>query len=266
VTPNTWFSSDPSVDLYGSVVDSYFQSSPSSSGEFTITNTGIISSARAYMTNEYGANYHRPDYSTIMATISGALPQHSLLITNFLENHFQNTKARVTGLRARAVNYFPGQVKPWPVVEWREDQDTDISLIFDIENQELPCSYLMHTGVGLGWHGEGRRWRKSSFMWFVAEVHQLKELFVAAQQILGVLQSWSDTDTLNLHHENSTSRDGTQNALGEFGKLFMSHILRRDLNMAFDTLSPLLEKLGSKIAVSGMDGQQYSMICACLEL
>jgi hypothetical protein len=203
--PGTWFQDDNGsfgVDTLSAStnLDTYFQSSSSPSSEITITNSGILMLPQTNVTNDYSANYHRPDYATITDIISSAMPQFSIVIAPFLENHFQATKARITGFRARAVAYFPGQVKPWPVVEWREDQDTDVSVIFDIENLGSPCSYLMHTGVELGWHGECRRWRKSSLMWLVAEIHQLKELFVAAQQILGILQ-WSEADGPNVCHD-----------------------------------------------------------------
>jgi hypothetical protein len=130
-----------------------------------------------------------------MDIISGAGVEYPVPITKFLDNQFRCSKTRITGLRASAVNTHK-QSRVWPVVEWREGQDAEVLAVFRIDSQDSPCSYIIHTGVGIGWEGEGRRWRRSSLMWAVYEASQLKELFLAAQNLLGIPQ-WCDTDPRN---------------------------------------------------------------------
>jgi hypothetical protein len=145
-----------------------------------------ISSGIPYQ-DPFTSNIHdRPDFLTIATVIWSSTPQFTAPITNFLDMHFRSIQARITGFRATTLNLLSDQLNPWPVVEWREDGDTDVLVIFKVEDNE-PCSYLMHFGMGLNYEVNGKRWRRSAVRWLVPSMDYLQELFTALHHLLGLV-------------------------------------------------------------------------------
>jgi hypothetical protein len=145
----------------------------------------------------------QPDRATIFEILfDGGITGLELeWITEYLTKYFELTPhRRVTGFRA-VVTLLLGEIRGWPVIEWREGYDTEVLAIFKIEPQTARCCCLMHYGEGIGWH-DRKRWRRSLLTWQIGEVDDLKELLVVVQHILGMLH-WSDTDILNLYFQDS---------------------------------------------------------------
>jgi hypothetical protein len=142
------------------------------------------------------------DFPSTYQILAGRMPQDvALSIADGLQRHCHSTMARITGLKATVVYQLGDGGASWPVVEWREGDETDVVAIFKVEDATTPCGYLMHRGVGC-WRTDGRRWRQSFLAWLVSNIAHLKELFQAAQHIFGILQ-WSNADLLTLYCEKS---------------------------------------------------------------
>jgi hypothetical protein len=139
---------------------------------------------------------------TIRVCCATTLPI-AFLVTRAVVMHLQSTKAQMTALRATAAYPLIDDASSWPVVEWKEDDDTEVLAIFHIdEDVEEPesCSWVTHTGVGPCKDDDKtqRRWRKSSIAWNVGHLGHLKTLFGAAQHILDLLE-WSVADAFVLY-------------------------------------------------------------------
>jgi hypothetical protein len=115
-------------------------------------------------------------------------------IAEHLQRYFQSQASRITGFRAGIVRLLNDDTI-WPVVEWRENLDTDVLAVFKVTGSGAPCGYLMHYGEGLVWQ-DHKRWRRSFIAWQVVEMGDLGDLFVVVQHILGMLY-WSDKDLVN---------------------------------------------------------------------
>jgi hypothetical protein len=172
-----------------------FQASPTSYVDWS---QSIIQEHPDMQTTDLASPNYEPNLTTIARVISSVATHFTLPISRLLDNYYQSRgPTRITGLRASSVNLFNGQSNPWPVVEWIEGADTDVTAIFKTDHRAL-CSYILHFGVGSRWEAEGRHWELSSLTWVVPEVDHLRELFTAAQRILGLV-SLSDTDVANLY-------------------------------------------------------------------
>jgi hypothetical protein len=127
-------------------------------------------------------------------------------ISQSLQTHFQTTNAKITGFRASVVYSFTTDECFWPVIEWKENDDTEVLAIFYIdENEPEICSWLIHSGSGIRTEGTGR-WNRTFVSWNVTEISHLKSLFGAAQHLLGLL-GWSAEDLLNLYYQVEEEED-----------------------------------------------------------
>lgn len=160
---------------------------------------------------------------------SGVVDSNSSLYRFDIENIFQILSRRMDGQIARSVSHslllrykFKGTpisgLRPrvlhppsegsgsfWPVVQWVEDDDTDITAIFKVVNESAPCSYLMHCGIE-SWTLEGKRSKESFFECFVPSFDDLTELAQAGRDIFGILL-WSNTDCVELHNERGIAEE-----------------------------------------------------------
>ena len=119
-------------------------------------------------------------------------------ILDALDQHYRTNYSNVTAFRASIVYSLTNETCAWPVIEWREGTDTEVMVIFLLDDEGAVCSWLMHYGYGTNASGEGRRWTSTSISWCVGEIVHLKSLFEAAQHLLGVLQ-WPPEDILNFY-------------------------------------------------------------------
>lgn len=113
----------------------------------------------------------------------------------------QTTNVQMKGFRSSAVYSFTNNKRSWPVVEWIEDNDTEVLAIFDVEAHVAEtglCSWIMHHGMGIDKDKQSGRWKKTSISWSVFSIDRLNTLFQAAQHLLGILE-WSVIDTMVLY-------------------------------------------------------------------
>jgi hypothetical protein len=138
-----------------------------------------------------------PDTDFIFSTLWTSLSIDDVFpILEYLQRYFRSGFRRVTGLRAAVVTLFNDE-RRWPIVEWRENNDTEVLAIFKAMGPGRPYSCLMHYGEGIAWV-ERKRWRRSTLTWEVSAIEDLGDLIVVAQHILGTLY-WSDEDIVNLY-------------------------------------------------------------------
>ena len=107
----------------------------------------------------------------------------------------------MTGLRASIEASFTNEELTCPIVEWKENDGTDIIALFQFDEAFEPeeCSWVMHLGVGRSnTTAEGALWQLSRIDWNVAKVSHLKTMFGIAHHILGVLQ-WPIADAYRLY-------------------------------------------------------------------
>jgi hypothetical protein len=109
---------------------------------------------------------------------------------------------RMTALRVTMMYALKNTAGAWPVVEWQEEDGTEVIAIFHFDDLEDPstCSWLKH--VGRRYSLAERRWMENSIAWNVATLAHLKTLFIAAQHTLGVLE-WSVADAIALYCQSS---------------------------------------------------------------
>ena len=111
----------------------------------------------------------------------------------------------MTAFRLTRVHSLLNDDQSWPIVEWKEVDDTKVMAIFHLEDKEDSESgnWLMHQGVDMRADGEvGFRWEKSSIDWNVSKISILKLLFQVAQHTLGILQ-WPQDDAIQLYGRNN---------------------------------------------------------------
>src|SRR5204863_3343085 len=122
-------------------------------------------------------------------------------ILSSLQRYFKATDTYVTRFRASVIFSLTNDDCAWPVVEWKQEDDTEVIAIFYIDETAPSdvCGWLMHSGTGIIEDSkEGMRWEKTSIMWRVVDMDHLKSLFEAAQHLLGILQ-WPTEDMLRLY-------------------------------------------------------------------
>lgn len=133
-------------------------------------------------------------------------PEAATSIAQAIMVYQRTTNVQMTGFRTSTIYSFTNNDCSWPVVEWIEDNDTEVLAIFDVEDHVVEtglCSWLMHHGMGIDKNKESGRWKQTSISWSVTCLHRLSLLFQAAQHLLGVLE-WSVVDALALYVQTSS--------------------------------------------------------------
>jgi hypothetical protein len=118
-------------------------------------------------------------------------------ILDYLTEHHADTSAE--SVQVAMINPFATEIykhSTWPVLTWREDGNVDVMAIFKVRREGEPCSVLLHYGI----QGEfdinyGRRgWEDEVVGWYVREINDIPELFVASWQIGKGDRGHSSTD------------------------------------------------------------------------
>ena len=143
------------------------------------------------------------NYETILKAISAwTTSERALIIARSLQERFGPLGAQVTGFRVSILFAFRNDDRSWPVVEWKEGNDTELVALFHFDdNSQSPgvCSWLVHYATGISSDpSDEARWSKTSIAWGVTDMSHLKTLFGAAQHFLGILE-WSPEVALNLY-------------------------------------------------------------------
>jgi len=186
-------------------------------------------------------------------------------MAEFLEHHYSSRQSRITGLRAGVLPALATSEGGCPIVEWREDPETNVTAMFKMDVPSARCSCLLHYGVGNSWQSDGNRWRRSSLAWNVITIGHLKNLLEAAQHMLG-MQHWFDPNLMRRFCENSRT-DCTQEELTEYARNLFPHLLQiRELETSFNKVAPVLENISSADVVIRKDGSRYITLAALVEL
>jgi hypothetical protein len=128
-------------------------------------------------------------------------PEIANPILEFLERHHASRGAQITGLRACLVHLDRESYSVFPVVQWKEGFETDVMALFSVAEDGC-CNSLMHYGEGNTWQQDGTRWHRATLHWSVFDFTQLKRLFAAAKQLLG-MQHWKYMETIRNSYDNS---------------------------------------------------------------
>jgi hypothetical protein len=122
----------------------------------------------------------RPHFAEIADIISFATPQYTGPVTIFLDSHFNVTKAHISNFRATTFNLLPGQLLP--LVQWRENHQRDVAIIFKIESDRI-LSQLTYD-----WDDPdpvtGQVCGNPVLEWSANSLDDLKELFLALRQVI----------------------------------------------------------------------------------
>jgi hypothetical protein len=112
-----------------------------------------------------------------------------------LDRH-RSTQRHIFGLRATMVYPLGEFDYCWMVLEWRENNDTDVLAIYLIDEDNEPGVYnwLMHSS---------QLQNTTSISWTIRHINYLQRLFEGVHHILGVLEL-SVADAVRLCTRNST--------------------------------------------------------------
>ena len=128
------------------------------------------------------------DSDALLAFISShTTPELASPIADHLHRHIAS--GPIQGIRVGLIRPITHGYDPWPLVTWREGNDTDVMAIFKVQSPVEPASFLMHYGVGRCWGEDGKRWMQSHIAWAVVDMEHMAELFVAASHVSGFGQT-----------------------------------------------------------------------------
>ncbi len=126
----------------------------------------------------------RPDFLTIFDVLSPLLNRlEAMRIAGDLQRDFQNRNIRITNLRATSMDDFALEA---PILQWREGHDIDVMMFCKISDICIPCSWLMHIGVGASGPNL-RNWNRAFIRSSVSNFAHLHELLEHARRVLGLL-------------------------------------------------------------------------------
>jgi len=201
-----------------------------------------------------------PSFQTILSECTSPASANS--ITEYLKRHIAN--GPMTALGASMIQPFTDRYAPWPLLTWREGDHTDVMAIFKVDNQDVPCSCLMHYGVDRCFQPNVKRWKMSSVAWVAASLEHMQELFLAASHVSGISQG-AEPEFRRVLGENDV-RNCSREDLSLYARNLVSQVSRmRQLKSEFDAVSQSLENFSSKEVVYGRDGQQYPLLRASVE-
>jgi hypothetical protein len=128
------------------------------------------------------------DSDALLAFISShTTPELASPIADHLHRHIAS--GPIQGIRVGVIRPITHGYDPWPLVTWREGNDTDVMAIFKVQSPLEPASFLMHYGVGRCCGEDGKRWKQSHIAWAVVDMEHMAELFVAASHVSGFGQT-----------------------------------------------------------------------------
>jgi hypothetical protein len=104
--------------------------------------------------------------------------------------------AKITRFRSSVVYALISPEIYCPVVEWIENDDTEVVMFFNIGSPNA-YSWLAHYGKLTGKKGQGR-WSETHVEFLAESMGYLKVLYEAAQHLIGVL-AWDTKDIVRLY-------------------------------------------------------------------
>jgi hypothetical protein len=122
-----------------------------------------------------------------------------LRVVECIQRRYVRTKTPIMSFRARNC-VLNG--KDWPILEWKEGPNVEVTAVVMIECGNLPLSCLLVCGIGLDSRGSTKRYDNTSLEWVAANADHLKELFPVARFWLGAVH-WPRSDRSRMLGEDS---------------------------------------------------------------
>jgi hypothetical protein len=103
--------------------------------------------------------------------------------------YFKAAEKRITGFR---VTQMRSAFSPTlPILEWQENDDSNVRAFFKFRQYDVPCSWLLYYEVD----EIDTRWPRKFIQWNVTDPSHFKDLFHAAQSTIG-MPHWSKIDII----------------------------------------------------------------------
>ena len=134
------------------------------------------------------------DEQLVFQTIRSACMTASIA-TNLLLRHGRKRNTHLAALRANPLYVFSQDA--YPVIEWRETDNSRNIAIFYVEDQK-ECVQCRLSWLMLSVTNTAENQEKPRLNWSVSHVSHIRLLFNLAQHLFGVLQ-WSNEDKLDLY-------------------------------------------------------------------
>lgn len=126
---------------------------------------------------------------TVITRDTSLIPDEGVRVVDCIQRHYVRTKATIASFRVRQL-VRSGKV--WPIAEWKEGPNVEVTAVVMMEDGNFPLSCLMVCGTGLDSRGSTKRFEETKLEWVVANTDHLRELFAVAQFWLGAAHWQSD--------------------------------------------------------------------------
>lgn len=126
---------------------------------------------------------------TVITRDTSLIPDEGVRVVDCIQRHYVTTKTPISSFRVRQ---FVRSGKVWPIAEWKEGRNVEVTAVVMMEDGNFPLSCLMVCGTGLDSRGSTKRYEETKLEWVVGNTDHLRELFVVAQFWLGAAHWQSD--------------------------------------------------------------------------
>ena len=127
---------------------------------------------------------------TVITRDTSLIPDEGVRIVDCIQRRYVKTKTPITCFRARQC---VRNGKVWPIAEWKEGPNIEVTAVVLMEDGNFPLSCLMVCGTGLDSQGNTKRYEETKLEWVVENTDLLGELFPVAQFWLGAAH-WPRSD------------------------------------------------------------------------
>lgn len=136
---------------------------------------------------------------TVITRDASLTADEGFRVVECIQRRVVKTKTPITSFRARQC--VRGD-KMWPIVEWKEGPNVEVTAVVMMEGGNFPLSCLTVCGTGLDCQGSAKRYEKTELEWVAGNTDDLKELFPVAQCWLGAAH-WPRSDKSKTPGESS---------------------------------------------------------------
>ena len=140
---------------------------------------------------------------TILTRDTSLTTDEGFRIVECIQRWYVKSKTQITSFRAR---HCVRNGIVWPIAEWKEGPNVEITAVFMMEDGNFPLSSLMVRGIGLDSRGSTKRYQETWLEWVTGNTDQLMELFLVAQFWLGAVH-WPRGDKSKTHGEDYNTKE-----------------------------------------------------------
>jgi hypothetical protein len=128
---------------------------------------------------------------TVLTRDASLTTDEGFRIVECIQRWYVKSKTQITSFRAR---HCVRNGKLWPIAEWKEGPNVEITAVFMMEDGNSPLSSLTVRGIGLNSRGSTKRYQETWLEWVTGNTDQLMELILVAQFWLGAVH-WDKSKT-----------------------------------------------------------------------